>query len=270
LFIIGHWRSGTTLLHNMITIDPSSGYITNYHSLFPNNLASKWLFRTYMKLFMPDKRPSDGVELNVDFPQEDEFAFSNCQPNSYYNFFFFPSGYKTFYEKSVELRNLTKNETDLWYSFYDKLLKKALIDTKDERVIIKNPVNTARIVHLLKLYPDAKFLFLYRNPISVFQSTQRFFQKLYPTIWLHKVDNQFVDSMIFDVYNRLISGYLEQRSLIPPENLMELSFEEFEQKPLELMERIYNNLLKEDFTIVKQFFSDYLLSRKGHKKTSLL
>jgi omega-hydroxy-beta-dihydromenaquinone-9 sulfotransferase len=71
LFIIGHWRSGTTLLHNMLTKDPTAAYITTYQSLFPNNLASKWLFKTFMRINMPDKRPSDGVELNIDYPQED-------------------------------------------------------------------------------------------------------------------------------------------------------------------------------------------------------
>jgi omega-hydroxy-beta-dihydromenaquinone-9 sulfotransferase len=266
LFILGHWRSGTTLLHNVLTKDPTTGYVTTYQSLFPNNLASKWLFRTFMKIFMPHKRPSDSVELNIDFPQEDEFAFSNTQPNAYYNFFYFPSGYKLFYEKSVHLKNLTENEIDYWYSSYDKLIKKALIDSEGERVIIKNPVNTARIEKILKLYPEARFLYIYRNPVTVFHSTQRFFQQLCPTLWFHKVDNQFIDNMIFDVYNRLMDDYLKQKSLIPPENIMELRFEEFEQNPVEEMEKIYTHLLKEDFLPVQPFFTDYLKSQKGHKK----
>ncbi len=124
LFILGHWRSGTTLLHNMLTKDPSAGYITTYQSLFPNNLASKWLFRTFMKINMPDKRPSDGVELNIDFPQEDEFAFCNLQPHAYYNFFYFPNEYKVFYEKSVNHKDLTKRELDVWYNAYDKSKKR--------------------------------------------------------------------------------------------------------------------------------------------------
>ncbi|HWR99615.1 MAG TPA: sulfotransferase [Prolixibacteraceae bacterium] len=266
LFILGHWRSGTTLLHNMLTKDPSAGYVTTYHSLFPNNLASKWLFRTFMRINMPDKRPSDGVELNIDFPQEDEFAFSNCQPNAYYNFFYFPTGYKTFYEKSVNHKGLTSKETELWFTSYDQLLKKALIDTKGNRIIIKNPVNTARIAQILKLYPDAKFLYIYRNPITVFHSTRRFFQQLYPTLWFHKVDNQFIDNMIFDIYTHLMNSYLEQKSQIPPENLMELRFEEFEQNPVREMEKIYAILLKEDFRKVSSCFSDYFKTQKGHKK----
>lgn len=270
LFILGHWRSGTTLLHNMLTKDPSAGYITTYQSLFPTNLASKWLFRTFMRINMPDKRPSDGVELNIDFPQEDEFAFSNLQWNAYYNFFYFPTQYKTFYEKAVHHKNLTEKEIRQWYHFYDTLLKKALIDTGGERLIIKNPVNTARIDKILKLYPDAKFLYIYRNPITVFFSTQRFFQQLNPTLWLHEVDNRYIDNMIFDIYNRLMDNYLEQKLLIPAENLLELRFEEFETDPVKEIEKIYSNLLNEDFSALKNYFSEYLTTQKSHKKNKYL
>jgi hypothetical protein len=266
LFILGHWRSGTTLLHNMLTKDPSAAYMTTYQALFPNNLCSKWLFRTFMKLKMPAKRPSDGVALNIDFPQEDEFAFSNCQWNAYYNFFYFPKHYKEFYEKSVHQKNLSKTEIDLWFKSYDQLIKKAIINTNGERVIFKNPVNTARIDKILKLYPDAKFLYIQRNPYTVFYSTRRFFQQLNPTLWLHKVDNQFIDNMIFDIYSWLQDDYLKNKSLIPPKNLMELSFEEFEQKPVYEMEKIYTDLLQEDFSKVQHYFSEYFKTQKGHKK----
>jgi omega-hydroxy-beta-dihydromenaquinone-9 sulfotransferase len=270
LFILGHWRSGTTLLHNMLTKDPSAGYITTYQSLFPTNLASKWLFRTFMKIKMPHKRPSDGVELNINFPQEDEFAFSNLQWNAYYNFFYFPTQYKTFFEQAVHHKNLTENEIDLWYKSYDTLLKKALINLGGKRLIIKNPVNTARIDKILKLYPDAKFIYIYRNPVTVFFSTQRFFQQLCPTLWFHRVDDAFIDKMIFEVYNDLMNDYFKYKSLVPPGNLMELKYEEFEQEPLKEIEKIYSNLLNEDFSAVKHLFSAYFTTQKSHKKNKYL
>ncbi len=270
LFILGHWRSGTTLLHNMLSKDPSAGYVSTYQSLFPNNLASKWLFRTFMKLNMPQKRPADGVELNISFPQEDEFAFCNCQPNTYYNFFYFPTLYKTFFEQAVNHKNLTKKEIKVWFKTYDTLMKKALINTKGERLIVKNPVNTGRIDKILKLYPDARFLYIYRNPVTVFNSTQLFFRQLNPTLWFQDVDNQFIDNMIFDVYNRLMDNYLKQKSLIPAGNLMEIRFEEFEQNPVKKMENIYTDLLKVDFSMVKNNFDEYFNTQKSHKKNNYL
>ena len=37
-------------------------------------------------------------------------------------------------------------------------------------LVIKSPVHTARVALLLKLFPRAKFIYLHRNPLQVFQS----------------------------------------------------------------------------------------------------
>ncbi len=266
LFIIGHWRSGTTLLHNVLTKDPDAAYFTTYHSLFPNNLASKWIFKTFMKINMPDRRPSDNVKLDINYPQEDEFGLSNCQANAYYNFFYFPRNYAEFYEKSVRLRGLTIKEKDRLYSSYSEMLKKAVINSKGERLIVKNPVNTGRVRELLKMFPDAKFLFIYRNPITVFFSTQRFFYKLFPTLWLEEVDMKFLDELILDVYLRLMQDYEDQKKLIPKENLMEICFEDFEKQPMKMIKSIYVDLLKEDFSKTDKIFEEYFGTQKEHVK----
>ncbi len=266
LFILGHWRSGTTLLHNILCADPDAAYITTYQSVFPNNLGSKWLFKTFMKLNIPEKRPSDNVKLNVDFPQEDEFAFSNTVHNSYYNFFYFPDNYKSFYDNAIYHSGLTDKEKEHWFKSYDTLLRKASINTKGKRLVVKNPVNTARIKHLLKLYPDAKFLYIYRNPITVFLSTLHFFEKLLPTLILQKFDNESIETIIFDVYKWLMDDYLKQKELIPKKNLLELRYEDFEKDPVQESKKIYDNLLNENFESVKRNFSDYFSSIKGYKK----
>lgn len=268
LFILGHWRSGTTLLHNVLTKDPKVGFITTYQSVFPNNLASKLLFKTFMRINMPSERPSDKVELNINFPQEDEFAFCNTHPNGYYNFFYFPKEYSAYYNRSVHHDKLNKKEVKRWYQAYRMLLTKALINTNSVRIVVKNPINTARIDKLLKVYPDAKFVYLYRNPITVFYSTRRFFEQLFPTLWLQEVDKPFIDGMILDIYKRLMNDYWQQKSLIPKENLIELQYEEFEKQPMIEIERIYAQLWKDDFECVKPYFESYLQSQKKHKKNT--
>ena len=268
LFIIGHWRSGTTLLHNMLCKDPSAAYLTTYQSVFPNNMASKWLFKTFMRINTPEKRPSDNVKLHVDYPQEDEFAFANCQPNAYYNFFYFPGKYKVYYEAAIHHQGLTQKERKKWFSAYEKLLKKAALNTAGERLIIKNPVNTARIKHILKLFPNAKFLYIYRNPVTVFLSAQKFFLNLFPTLILQETDQELINKIIFEIYIKLLDDYLAQKSLIPNENLFELRFEDFEKDPVGLGEKIYSTLLKENFSPVKKYFVEYLESIKDYQKNS--
>lgn len=266
LFILGHWRSGTTLLHNVLCASPDAAFVNTYQSLFPNNLASTWLFKTFMRMNMPDKRPSDNVALHIDFPQEDEFAFGNMQCHAYYNFFYFPSGYDRYYREAVHHEGLGAGAKKGWYEAYAELLTKALIVSTGSQLIVKNPVNTARIDKLLTLYPDAKFLYIHRNPVTVFFSTHRFFHQLMPTLCFEELPSEaFLDDMILDVYDRLMSDYAAQRSRIPPENLMEISFEAFERSPLPHLERIERDLMKRDPGAQMPHYSAYMATQKSHR-----
>jgi omega-hydroxy-beta-dihydromenaquinone-9 sulfotransferase len=267
LFIIGHWRSGTTLVHNFLCQDKTAGYLTTYQSLFPNNLKSKFIFKTFVRIGIPAKRPSDNMRMNADFPQEDELALGNLQPVFYYNFFYFPSRYKVFYDRSVYM-NLPASKKNAWKAAYIDLMKKAAMDTKGERLIMKNPVNTARIQILLEMFPNARFLFLYRNPYTVFFSTQRFFYNLLSSVWLHKVDRPFIDEMILDVYVRMMDDYNAQKQLIPQGNLMELKFEEFERNPVDILNKIYTDLLQEDFARVRETMTRYGKTLMKYEKNS--
>ena len=77
VFILGHWRSGTTFVHNVLAHDKHFGYTTTYQTVFPHMMMwGQPMFKKTMAWLMPDKRPTDNMELNVDLPQEEEFALS--------------------------------------------------------------------------------------------------------------------------------------------------------------------------------------------------
>ena len=41
---MGHWRSGSTLLHNLITSDPQFSFLNLYQAMFPwHCLTTEWL-----------------------------------------------------------------------------------------------------------------------------------------------------------------------------------------------------------------------------------
>ena len=85
VFIIGHWRSGTTYVHNIFTQDPQFGYCTTYQTVFPHlMLWGRPFFRGAVKLFIPNERATDKMELGVDIPQEEEVALSNMTAISHY------------------------------------------------------------------------------------------------------------------------------------------------------------------------------------------
>lgn len=266
VFILGHWRSGTTFLHNMLCADPDAGYLTTYQSVFPNNLASKFIYRNFMKMNMPEKRPSDNVKLGIDLPQEDEFALGNLTNRSFYHFFYFPKFFRKYYDQAVDEVNDGRDMS--WDRNYRKLVVKALLNSGGSRAILKNPVNTGRIKTLLRIFPNAKFIYIYRDPVTVYMSTRKFFIELFPTLWFHKVEPAFIENMIFENFRKLILNYESNKHLIPAKNLMEIKFEDFEENPMSYCESIYTKLYLDDFESRREFFSAFLSDQKGYTKNN--
>jgi hypothetical protein len=153
-----------------------------------------------------------------------------------------------------------------WDTTYRNLIIKALLNSHGQRAVLKNPVNTARIKSLLRIFPEAKFIFIYRNPITVFLSTQKFFYELFPTLWFNKVDKAFIDDMIYENFKRMMHDYDSQKGGIPEGNLLEIRFEDFERDPLNQSRRIYTTLLGEDFILTEGHFEKFLSNQKGYAK----
>ena len=87
---------------------------------------------------------------------------------------------------------------------YRRVIGKAMIHSGNTRFLSKNPVNTGRIPMLLEMFPDARFIYIHRNPVEVILSTRNFFEKMTPGLTLHKVDYQEVNKDIFTLYDRLM------------------------------------------------------------------
>ena len=269
VFIIGHWRSGTTFLHQVLAQDRQMAYITTYQTVFPHYLYSKFLFLPFMRSQMPEKRPGDNVRLVAKNPQEDEFALSNINPYTYYQFMYFPEEYSQFYDRFIRFQN-PSSVLEKWKKDYDRMVVKACYNTGAKIPVIKNPCNTGRIKTLLEMYPDAKFVHIVRNPVVVFLSSRKFFTELLPTLWFHPVDDEFIENMILDIYERLLKDVVELKKLIPSANYMEVRFEEFEEEPLLHLERLYQNLGIPNFLQAKPKFEEYILKISGYKKNKYL
>ena len=91
IFVIGHWRSGTTLLHEMLCLDDQFSYPSTFECFVPtfHNLT-KPLLRPIISMLMPGTRPMDSMPAGPDLPQEDEFALAGMgAPTPYYRIAFF-------------------------------------------------------------------------------------------------------------------------------------------------------------------------------------
>lgn len=267
IFILGHWRSGTTYLHNLLSQDLDMAYVTTYQSVFPNQLlSSRWLFRTMMNAKMPKKRPADNVELSPDYPQEEEFALGNVNPFGFYNFWYFPKETKAYCDKYLNLETLSPQQQERWKKDYEVFVKKTLINqTPSSRFISKNPPNTSRIPQLLELFPNAKFIYIHRNPVSVFLSTFNFFTKTIAPLQFQDISDAEMEENILYVYKNMLHKYETDKALIPAGNLIEIKYEEFEHEPFENLRRIYHQLQIPNFEANQVRFSNYIESQQRFK-----
>jgi len=75
IFIIGHWRTGSTLLHQLMALDENLVTPTVFQVSTPQSfLISEKYYRPVMTKAMKPTRPMDNVKLGFDEPQEDEYA----------------------------------------------------------------------------------------------------------------------------------------------------------------------------------------------------
>jgi hypothetical protein len=267
VFIIGFWRSGTTLLHNLLCKDPRSAYTTTFQVVFPHSTVTQaWWLKKTTNLLLPPDRPFDNVSMDMDFPQEDEYGLAAMQPFSFYNIFNFPRSFDRIYKDEFFIQNLETKDLNKWKYNFNKLIKKAMINTSGSRYISKNPCNLGRIELLLKLFPDAKFIFIYRNPYKVAESLYRFILAIFPGTQLQKVPEDFTREKIVKMYAEIMNQYFISKISIPESQLMEIKMEDFVKDKIGYLEKIYQKFNFPDFEISKTHFENYLSINSNYSR----
>lgn len=265
IFILGHWRSGTTLLQNTLTIDPQFCYPTWGFTYTPNApILGRHLINTIGKVVGSVARPMDEMRIHYDAPQEDEFILGNMGPFSLYHHFYFPSN--RHYYRYLDLDKMTPAEKSLWKQQLMDFYQRLTFINSHKPIISKNPPHTSRIKYLLELFPDAKFVHIYRNPYVVYLSTLKAMKAIITEFSLEPYDASNLSYDIFITYNQLMKNYFTQKKLIPSANLIEIRFEDFEKHPIEELENIYLSFGLSGFNQIKNQFIKYFESLKEYKK----
>ena len=173
VFIIGHPRTGTTLIHNLLSSDESSFYYcTTFCAGFPSSFI--WFEKYGKRLFssvIEKTRPMDSMPLHFDLPQEDECATNVLSGGvSYYMPLWLMKQepeFRRYLDFSPTEGGNPQDEAQ-WTASFTYLLKKLSFRAKrnnsigSRRLLIKSPVHTARVPLLRKLFPRAQFIYVHR------------------------------------------------------------------------------------------------------------
>ena len=92
VFIVGHWRSGTTLLHELLHLDSRFATPTTYQCMAAHHtLVTDWWLTPYVGWVIPKQRPMDNMAAGWHRPQEDEFALLSLGAPTPYQRMAFPN-----------------------------------------------------------------------------------------------------------------------------------------------------------------------------------
>jgi hypothetical protein len=265
LFVLGHWRSGTTHLHYLLGRDDRFACPGFYEVFFPHTFLSTLRWVSGLTAFLlPEHRAYDNVRLDLAVPCEDEFAMCVWGFMTPYLTGVFPRR-AAHYDQFLTFRHAPSRAIEEWKLSLGQFVRKLMLRHR-KPLILKSPTHTGRIRLLLEMFPDARFVHIHRDPRIVFQSFVHTYETGLPFGRLQRTDAVDWSERVIRQYRELYDAFFEERGLIPAGHFHELGYADLEKDPLGEMRRLYEALDLPAFAHVEPALRAYLDSLSGYRK----
>ncbi len=265
LFVLGHWRSGTTFLHELLAQDtaqfqfPNTYQVVNPYTFLTTEAVSTRAF----KWMLPQTRPMDNMALKFTSPQEDEFAPLLMTLKSVYLGVSFPEA-TAHYDRYMTFRDVDRVEVETWKAAFLRFCKKLSLHDK-RALLIKSPPHTARIRTILEMFPDARFVHIHRDPYAVFQSQRHFFDTAGWYTYLQKPDLAAVEEGMINRHETMYDAFYEDLPLIPKGRIHEVRYDDLKADPAGEIAKIYDQLSLDGYAQFAPVLEGYVDSLRGYQ-----
>jgi hypothetical protein len=264
IFILGHWRSGTTLLHELLTLDPQFGFPSSYACFAPGHfLVTERVLGPLVQILSPRRRPQDDMRWSVERPQEDEFALLAYGIPSPYAMFMFPRR-DTPDLAYLDFDGVPAAGVDRWRRAHRRFLR-ALAWRDPRPAILKSPPHTARLRVLADAYPRARFVHIVRDPRAVIPSTRNMIEALAQSFGLQPPDRARIHALAFALHDRLHRALERAVPHVDADRFHELRYEDLVADPQGEIRRLYAGLKLAPSEITEAGIARYLDETKGFK-----
>jgi len=264
LFIIGHWRTGTTLLHELLILDEQHTFPTTYQCLAPHHfLLTEWLFPRLFWWMAPTRRPMDNMPAGWDRPQEDEFALCMLGQPSPYLTIAFPN-HPPQDQGAFDLEGLPPRALADWKKTFLRFLHH-LSACDPRRLVLKSPTHSFRIKTLHEMFPEARFIHIVRNPYVVYPSTVNLWKRLYETNGLQTPTFAGLEEYVFRTFSHLYERIEQGKRLLGPGQFHELRYEDLIADPIGQMGRLYESLGLTGYDKMLPRMQQYLQENAGYQ-----
>lgn len=264
LFVVGHWRSGTTLLHELLTLDPQFAFPNTFQCFNPLSflVTEHWL-RPLTSPLLPKRRPMDNMAMGWNVPQEDEFALMTMGLPTTYRRIAFPNEVPRHLDY-LNMHGIPAPELERWKSGFAKFV--GYLNFKYRRqLVLKSPPHTGRISIIKSMYPNAKFIHMTRNPRAFIPSTDHLWRSLEITNGFQKPRYESNAEFVFMCFKRMYDGYFRDQEELTAQNFATLKFENLVSDPVEAMRKLYEGLRLGDFSQTEPKIRSRMEQSKGYR-----
>ena len=263
LFIVGHWRTGTTLLHELLVRDPQFAFPTTFQVMCPQHfLFTSGFIPRLMNHALPAKRPMDDMPVGFDRPQEDEFALCNMGAPSPYEKWAFPN--RSDSPDSLDLDSLPPKDLDRWLNAMSLFLRRLAV--KDSRrQVMKSPTHTARVGHLARAFPGAQFVHIVRDPRDVFPSTVHTWKQIWDSVGFQTPNFEGIEEYVLSRFERMYASFDRERERLAERQLHELRYEDLIRDPVGEVEKGYRRLGLSGFEPARPRLEEHAAKSREYK-----
>ncbi len=271
VYILGHWRSGTTYLHNLMSRDPQYGWPNPmYTAMFSNCVLLGWILKYGVRKGLQNARPMDNMQYEMDLPIEETFAVGNFTPYSISHLMVAPGVWEK-YIPCAFVDDLPPRKRKAFKRAYAYVIKKVTWLEGGKQLVLKSPDNTAHIGALEELYPDAKFVNIYRNPYDTVLSTVRMFISQMNLVRLAvqpdvDLDDYIEDIVIDRLFAPMYRDLFQREKQFQPGHYVSVKYEDFVQDPEHWIKYIYDGLDLDGYQEALPRFRKYIADQKNYQK----
>lgn len=264
LFILGHWRSGTTYLHELVSHDERFVTPTTYQCFAPGHFVlTQSTIPKLLWFAMPSRRPMDNVEVGWGSPQEDEFALCAMGLPSPYTRVAFPNRPPQ-HMQYLNMEGLSDAEIQNWSDGLMRFLRGVMYG-RQGRVVLKSPTHTGRVGLLSKMFPEARFIHLVRDPKVLFPSTVRLWQSLDHVQALQLPRHDRLEDYVLDAFDAMYAGFNRHAPTLPANRLIDVHYEQLVADPVSTMRQVYSQLELGDFAPIETKLSEVVARKKDYR-----